>query len=126
MGEAARRHDHDVRRLVLDRSGLRPGVEAEANAPFLALAHAPVDDRDHLAPTRALRLKPDLAARPVGGFEDDDLVAALARDAGGFEARRAGTHDHDLLAGAGGLDRLRHRQLAPVAALWMQKAAPPW
>ena len=77
--------------------------------------------RDHLAPARALRRQPDLAARLACRLEDGHLVAALAGDARGLQARRAGADDDDLpprrrpCAIACGIVSSR-----PVAGLWMQ------
>ncbi|MNU79350.1 hypothetical protein D3C71_689640 [compost metagenome] len=77
---------------------LRPVVEVKGDAQSFALAHAPVDDADHLTTAFALRRQPDLAAGIVGGLENDDFMAALGADACGLEPGRPCADNHHLPA----------------------------
>src|SRR6187402_2392972 len=98
MRQATRGNDHDIGVLGLDGPGFGPGVEMDRYAELFTLSQAPVYDANHFAPTLALRGQPNLAACPVGSFEDHNVVPAFARDPSRFEAGRTSTDDDDFAA----------------------------
>lgn len=84
----------------------------ESRCELLTLAHAPVDDADHLAAPFTLRGQAYLPARIVRGLEDHDRVAALACHACSLKTSGTGSHDNNFLAQVRLLDTMRHGQFA--------------
>src|SRR5258708_21157441 len=83
----------------------------ELHASCVALRHAPVDDADHLLTGAAARCQTYLAARLAGRLINNDFVAPLGSNTGGFEAAGTRSNDHDLALHFRRGDLVRHGEL---------------
>ncbi len=125
MRQAAGGDDHHVRVLGLHSLGLRPGIVADGDAEFLALRQPPGDDAYHFPAPGALRRQADLSARLARGFENHDLMAPFAGDAGGFEPGGSSADDHHLALRVRLGNDVRHGEFAAGRGIVDAIGAPP-